>query len=102
MDNNQLAYVQRSKFGTFQIRWLSELALFNFAIKYKVGKSNKANETFHEYPINSDSLLESDMDIEGAEVISYSSVCEIVNWNLGTTKLTSYLMAEAQSISSTV
>ena len=33
-DNNPLAYVQESKLGALQIQWLSELALFNFTIKY--------------------------------------------------------------------
>ena len=33
-DNNLFAYVQESKLGALQIRWLSELALFDFTIKY--------------------------------------------------------------------
>ena len=41
-DNNLLAYVQESKLGASQIRWLSELALFNFTIKYQTGHSNRA------------------------------------------------------------
>ena len=36
-DNNLLAYVMESKLGASQIRWLSELALFNFVIKYQTG-----------------------------------------------------------------
>ena len=36
-DNNPLAYVMESKLGASQIRWLSELALFNFVIKYQTG-----------------------------------------------------------------
>ena len=32
-DNNPLAYVKGSKLGVAQIRWLSELALFDFDIK---------------------------------------------------------------------
>ena len=35
MDNNLLTYVMESKLGASQIRWLSELALFNFVIKYQ-------------------------------------------------------------------
>ena len=34
IDNNLLAYVMESKLGASQIQWLSELALFNFVIKY--------------------------------------------------------------------
>ena len=33
-DNNPTAYVQESKLGISQIQWPSELALFNFTIKY--------------------------------------------------------------------
>ena len=39
-DNNPLAYVKESKLGVAQIRWLSKLALFDFDIKYRSGKSN--------------------------------------------------------------
>ena len=34
MDNNPLCYVKTSKLGASQIRWLSNLALFYFDIKY--------------------------------------------------------------------
>ena len=40
-DNNPLTYVCTSCLGMSQIRWQSNLALFNFDIKYRVGKSNK-------------------------------------------------------------
>ena len=33
-DNSPLTYVMESKLGALQIQWLSELALFNFVIKY--------------------------------------------------------------------
>ena len=42
MDNNPLCYVKTSKLGTSQIRWLSDLALFDFDIKYQAGKRNQA------------------------------------------------------------
>ena len=34
MDNNPLAFVMEGKLGASQIQWLSELALFDFFIKY--------------------------------------------------------------------
>ena len=37
MDNNPLTYVMESKLGASQIQWLSELALFDFVIKYQTG-----------------------------------------------------------------
>ena len=39
-DNNPLAYVQTSKLGASQICWLSKLALFDFNIIYRLGKTN--------------------------------------------------------------
>ena len=39
-DNNPLVYVKSSKLGTAQICWLSELALYDFDIIYRTGKSN--------------------------------------------------------------
>ena len=39
-DNNQLVYIKSSKLGAAQIRWLSELALYDFNIIYHTGKSN--------------------------------------------------------------
>ena len=38
-DNNLLVYVKTSKLGAAQIRWLSELALYDFNIIYRMGKS---------------------------------------------------------------
>ena len=39
-DNNPLCYIKSSKLGAAQIRWLSELALYDFDIVYRTGKSN--------------------------------------------------------------
>ena len=39
-DNNLLVYIKTSKLGAVQIRWLSELALYDFNIIYQMGKSN--------------------------------------------------------------
>ena len=39
-DNNLLVYIKTSKLGAAQIRWLSELALYDFDIVYHTGKSN--------------------------------------------------------------
>ena len=39
-DNNPLAYVNKSKLGAAQICWMSDLALFDFDIKYRSGSEN--------------------------------------------------------------
>ena len=56
-DNNPLAYVKESKLGTTQIRWLSKLALFNFNIKYRSGKSNQAAEALSHHPMTDNEIL---------------------------------------------
>ena len=52
-DNNPLAYVKESKLGG-SIRWLSKLALFNFDIKYRSGKSNQAADALSHHPETED------------------------------------------------
>ena len=36
-DNNPLCYIKSSKLGAAQIRWLSELVLYDFDIVYRTG-----------------------------------------------------------------
>lgn len=40
-DNNPLSYLQTAKLGAVEQRWASQLASFNFTIKYRPGKSNQ-------------------------------------------------------------
>ena len=96
-DNNPLTYVCTSHLGAAQIRWLSDLALFDFEIKYRAGKSNQAADTLSWCPANPDSPSESLDDDEEWETISYSMVCQIIDHHLGSTKLPYNLRYEAQT-----
>ena len=49
-DNNLLVYVKTSKLGVAQIRWLSELALYDFDIIYCTGKSNLVTDALSRRP----------------------------------------------------
>ena len=49
-DNNPLCYIKSSKLGAAQIRWLSELALYNFDIVYHTGKSNLVADALSRHP----------------------------------------------------
>ena len=50
MDNNPLVYIKTSKLGAAQIRWLSELALYDFDIMYHTGKSNLVTDALSRWP----------------------------------------------------
>ena len=49
-DNNLLCYIKSSKLGAAQIRWLSELALYDFDIVYHSGKSNLVADALSRHP----------------------------------------------------
>ena len=77
-DNNPLAYIKESKLGVAQIRWLSELALFNFDIKYRSGKSNQAADALSCCPkIENESFSNSESD--RYETILYALTCDDLN-----------------------
>ena len=96
-DNNPLTYVCMSRLGASQICWLSDLALFDFEIKYRAGKSNQAADMLSRCPSNSDSLSESSDDDEEWETVSYGIVCQILDHHLNSTKLPYNLRHEVQT-----
>ena len=101
-DNNPLTYVMESKLGASQICWLSEMALFDFVIKYQTGHSNRATDALSCHPFNlncNESFTKSKADSEEFEVISYSWVCEAVDLCLNSTKIPKDLKQEVQNIS---
>ena len=73
-DNNPLAYVKESKLGVAQIRWLSKLALFDFDIKYRSGKSNQAADALSCCPKTEDENF-SNSESDGYKTISYAVIC---------------------------
>ena len=50
MENNPLVYIKTSKLGAAQIRWLSELALYDFDIIYRTSKSNLVADALSRQP----------------------------------------------------
>ena len=96
-DNNPLTYIRTSRLGAAQICWLSDLALFDFEIKYRAGKSNQVADALSRHPSNPDSLSESSDDDEEWETISYGMVCQIIDHHLESTKLPYHLHHEVQT-----
>ena len=70
-----------------QIRWLSDLMLFDFEIKYRVGKSNQVADALSWWPVNPDSASESSDGEEEWEAISYEIVCQILDYHLDCRKI---------------
>ena len=87
-DNNPLAYIQTSKLGVSQIHFLSKLALFNFNIIYRSGKSNQAADALSQHP-EPYCKLESDNDRDDHSndpvMLSYATICDIIKLVLGDT-----------------
>ena len=50
-DNNPLSYLQTSKLGAVEQRWAAQLAIFDFDIKYRSGKSNTNADLLSRYPL---------------------------------------------------
>ena len=87
-DNNPLAYVQTSQLGASQICWLSELALFDFNIIYRSGKTNQAADALSWCPEpNCKMESDSDSNSDDPDVLSYASICTIIKPVLGDTKI---------------
>ena len=78
-DNNPLCYVNTSKLEVSQIRWLSDLALFDFDKKFQAGRKNQAADTPSHCSLNPDSSSESDDNDDNWETISYGMVCQSIN-----------------------
>ena len=53
-DNNPLSYLQTAKLGAVEQRWASQLALFDFEIKYRPGTANKNADALSRLPAPSD------------------------------------------------
>lgn len=49
-DNNPLSYLQTAKLGATEHRWASELAMFDFDIKYRPGAANKNVDALSRLP----------------------------------------------------
>ena len=99
-NNNPLAYIQTSKLGVSQIQWLSKLALFDFNIIYRSGKTNQAADALSWCPepnckLESDD--DSDNDSSDPVVLSYATICDIINLVLGDTKIPLTIKKKAQA-----
>ena len=74
-DNIPLAYIKKSMLQLAQIQWLSELALFDFDIKYRSGKLNQAADALSHHPRTENESF-GNCENDGYETILYTVVCD--------------------------
>ena len=72
-----------------QIHSLCKLALFDFNIVYRLGRTNKATDALSWCPVEPNCKLESesDTDSEDPVVLLYATICDIIKPVLGDTKI---------------
>ena len=102
-DNNPLVYVKTSKLGAAQIRWLSELALYDFDIVYRTGRSNLVADALSRRPEaegENHNQTCSDNDDEEWQAISYSAICEELQGIIGGVKVEHSLRERIQVVQS--
>ena len=102
-DNNPLVYVKTSKLGAAQIRWLSELALYDFDIIYRTGRSNLVADALSRRPEaegENHNQTCSDNDDEEWQAISYSTICKELQGIIGGVKVEHSLRERIQVVQS--
>ena len=82
-DNNPLAYINKSKLGVAQIHCMSDLAFFDFDIKYRSGSENRVANALSCRPGNP---YEDDVE-EEYELLSYETVCQVLSDHTDSVKL---------------
>ena len=75
--NNSIAYVQTSKLGASQIHQLNEIALFDYNITYRLGRTNKAADALSQLP-EPNCKLEIHIDSDDPVMLSYATICDII------------------------
>lgn len=71
-DNNPLCHLQTAKLGAIEQRWVAQLSVFNFEVKYRPGKSNAAADALSRQEFAGEP--ESDPDVDWDECVAICSV----------------------------
>ena len=64
-DNNPLAYLDTAKLGATEMRWVAQLAQFNFKVKYRSGRTNRHADALsrNPIPIDENAVEQDEMDV---------------------------------------
>ena len=102
-NNNPLAYIQTSMLGVSQISWLSKLALFDYNIIYRSGRTNKVADALSWHPEPNCKLeCDSDTNSDDPVVLLYATICDIMKPVLGDTRIPFTIKKEAQAVSNSL
>ncbi|KAL0151937.1 hypothetical protein M9458_052744 [Cirrhinus mrigala] len=71
-DNNPLCHLQTAKLGVIEQRWVAQLSVFNFEVKYRPGKSNAAADALSRQEFAGEP--ETDPDADWDECVAICSV----------------------------
>ncbi|KAL6467298.1 hypothetical protein MHYP_G00251020 [Metynnis hypsauchen] len=72
-DNNPLCHLKTAKLGALEQRWMAQLAVFDFEVKYRPGRQNAAADALSRQPLAGEPAS------EGAEYDGCVAICNVVN-----------------------
>lgn len=70
-DNNPLAYLDTAKLGATEMRWVAQLAQFNFKVQYRSGRTNRHADALSRNPIPGNDVT---VEPDGTDVLSHLAV----------------------------
>ena len=102
IDNNPLPHVQKNKLGASQSDHLLVWHCLILSSSTEQAVPTGATDALNHHPFNPSYDIESEIDSDEVEVISYSSVCKAIDQYLNSTKIPTDLKQEAQNINCAV
>lgn len=73
-DNNPLCYLKTAKLGAIEQRWVAQLAVFDFEVKYRPGRHNAAADALSRQPLAGEPTSSED-----AEFDDCVAICNVIN-----------------------
>lgn len=71
-DNNPLCHLKTAKLGAIEQRWVAQLAVFDFEVKYRPGRHNVAADTLSRHPLAGEPDSSEELD-------DCVAICNVVN-----------------------
>lgn len=69
-DNNPLCHLNTARLGALEQRWMAQLAVFDFDVQYRPGRSNRAADALSRHPFAGEhELMSDDMEYDGCVAI---------------------------------